>query len=239
MEDLAAARFGDAAAGWSLHDARLVVDALAALHATWWNDPKLDQWDWLPPFGDASEQLEKLAGRRAVFLERHGQDVSSDLRRLTMSLGSAHAELIGRLCRSPRTLLHGDTHLDNIAFIDGVAAVPVFFDWQSVAKGVCVVDLALFLSSGSTEQRRMHERRLIEQYHTRLAASGVRSYSLETLMADYVVALVRWWIGTVNGLGSSHAGGWAGRQAQLARQSVQRWNGLTADHALLNLIELT
>ena len=47
------------------------------------------------------------------------------------------------------TLLHGDVHLDNVAFLDQSAAAPVLFDWQCVAKGQGVVDHALFLTTGS------------------------------------------------------------------------------------------
>jgi len=70
LEDLAGARFGDSAHTWSSRDAELVVDALAGLHARWWNSPQLDLWTWIPPYGDVAAQLEKLRDRRGVFLER-------------------------------------------------------------------------------------------------------------------------------------------------------------------------
>jgi len=51
-------------------------------------------------------------------------------------------------------------------------------------------------------------------------------------MADYSIALLRWWIGTVNGYGSPYAAALTGRQAQLAQQSVRWWNAVAADHLL-------
>jgi len=239
LEDLGTARFGDSAAGWSRQDAELVVDALAGLHAKWWNSQKLDEWTWIPPYGDVAAQLEKLGMRRTVFLERYDRDISAELRGLTMLLGPKHADLLQRLGGRPSTLLHVDAHLDNIAFLDGPASTPVLFDWQSVSKGLGVVDLALFLTGSAPEHRRLHERELIERYHGRLATAGITNYSLDVVMADYEVALLRWWIGTVNGLGSPYAAAWTGRQAGLAQQSVRWWNGVAADHPLSSLLEPT
>jgi hypothetical protein len=198
LEDLGGARFGDAATAWSRRDAETVVDALAGLHARWWNDQKLAQWAWLPPYGDVEAQMEKLADRRAVFLERYREEISPGFRHLVTGLGRQHAERLHQLSGHPTTLLHGDVHLDNIAFLDEPAAAPVLFDWQCVAKGQSVVDLALFLTTGSSDGRRTCERALIERYHGRLVAGGVTGYSLEILMADYQVALLRWLIGTIN-----------------------------------------
>jgi aminoglycoside/choline kinase family phosphotransferase len=233
LEDLGPARFGDAAAGWTRTEAASVVDALASLHATWWNDPRLDEWDWLPVFGDAATQLERFVHRRTAFLERYGDVLSADLLDLTMTIGSRNAGPILRLGGSPRTLLPVDTHLENIAFVGvGGAERPVVFDWQGVGKGLGAVDLSSFLLGGSTEQRRAGERGLLERYHAALVAAGVTGYSQETLFSDYSSALFRWWIGTVNGLGSSYAAAWSGRQAELAVQSVQRWNAVAEDHDL-------
>ena len=238
MEDLGAARFGDAAAGWSFPDATLVVEALASMHAKWWNTPGLDEWTWLRRFGDAKTQFDKLLQRRSTFLERYGKDLSRDLRNLTMHVGHDHADLINTLGGRPRTLLHIDTHLDNVAFLDAEDSTElVLFDWQGVGKGLGVVDLSSFLTGGSTEQRRQYERGLIERYHAVLVASGVTGYSLEMLNTDYSRALFRWWVGTVNGLGSSYAAAWTGRQAELARQSVERWNAISEDHGLTRIVE--
>ena len=236
LEDLGTARFGDAESSWSQDEAESIVDALAGLHAKWWNHPNLDSWRWLPPFGDGTAQLEKLPGRRSVFLDRYREVVSPDLRELTMRLGQQVADRLRRLSAPPRTLLHGDLHLDNVAFPGGETGRPVLFDWQCVAKGLGVVDLALFITMGSPEHRRMGEQKLIRRYHARLAAAGVTGYSLETLMDDYLVALLRCWIGIVNGYGSPNAEAWAARQSRMALQSVRWWNDVAQDHDLAGLI---
>ena len=73
LEDLGGARFGDAASEWSQRDAESVVDALAGLRARWWNDQKLAQWTWLPPYGDVEAQMEKSRNRRPYSLSATGK----------------------------------------------------------------------------------------------------------------------------------------------------------------------
>jgi Ecdysteroid kinase-like family len=144
---------------------------------------------------------------------------------------------LNRLQGPPETLLHVDAHLDNVAFLpaeDGDEVV--FFDWQGTSRGLCVVDLSLFVNCAAPELRRAHERRLLERYHGRLVARGVRGYSTSSFRDDYRIALLRWWIGTVNGLGSGYAGSWSGRQAAVARQGVERWSAAIVDHGLAALV---
>lgn len=235
MEDLGSTRFGDAAAGWSRSDARSVVEALASLHARWWNDRRLGEWKWLPRFGDARSQFERFIHRRGTFLDRYANELSDDLRNLTLSLTGRIVSSIHSLGGPPRTLLHVDTHSDNVTFVDDDGPVSaILFDWQGVAMGLGAVDLSSFLLGGTTEQRRACERDLIEHYHSRLVANGVTGYPLQRLRADYARAVLRWWVGTVNGLGSAYAAAWTGRRADMARDSVRRWNVISEDHGMLD-----
>ncbi len=238
LEDLSGGRFGDAAQGWSADDAALVIDGLATLHARWWDEPRLSGLDWLPSFAStADEQLTRFVQRRETFLRRHGQALPREVEQLTDRIGPGHEPLIERLAGPPETLLHVDTHLDNLVFLGrGQDTELVVFDWQGVARGLGVVDLALFLTCASPTMRREHEADLMGRYHRGLVARGVRQYPLEQLMADYRVAILRWWIGTVNGLGSGYAGSWSGRQEELARQSVERLSAIVSDHRVGDLL---
>jgi thiamine kinase-like enzyme len=133
-------------------------------------------------------------------------------------------------------LLHVDAHLDNFVFLErNTTPELVIFDWQGVARGLCVVDLALFLSGATVERRREHEPRLLAQYHAGLIAHRITGYSFPQLLDDYRTAILRWWIGTINGLGSSYAASWTGRQAEVARQSVIRWCAAVNDHQLVEI----
>src|SRR6185295_2106061 len=46
LEDLASARIADQVVGCPPADATHVMDAAAALHSYWWNNPELDQLSW-------------------------------------------------------------------------------------------------------------------------------------------------------------------------------------------------
>jgi thiamine kinase-like enzyme len=243
LQDLTGARFGDAAAGCSLEEAKIVVDSLADFHGGWWDDPQLSQSAWLPEFGNIPEQLERLSQRRAGFLERYGDILQREAVKLTNGLGGQHTALLAQLGGPPATLLHVDVHLDNLAFVNLASVCGerndlqlLVFDWQGVSKGLCMVDVASFLSGAFVEPQTAAIEDLLVRYHRRLVNFGIDTYPWENCLLDFRVALLRWWIGTVNGLGSSYAVSWTGRQADLARQSVIRWNSLIADHRLLELI---
>lgn len=237
LEDLTEARFGDDSVGCTLGEAELVVTSLATMHARFWNDASLDRLDWLRRWGKLQDGMRRYEGRRARFLERYAEFVTAETRRVTQAIGQEHVPALERLAGPPLTLLHVDTHLDNVAWVKrGRTEETLLFDWQGVSIGLCVVDLALFLTSALRGDGRHHEPALIEHYHRGLVRGGVSGYGLGQLIADHRVAVLRWWIGTVSGLGSAHAASWGGRQAALARDSVHRWNVVIRDLKLGELL---
>lgn len=237
LEDLGHGRFGDVARGCSPDEAGLVVESLAALHARWWNDPRLANFDWLPTFGNVSSQLQKLEVRRERFLKQFGELLPRQVAEMTLRLGPEHVQLLQRVQGPPVTLLHVDCHLDNVVFLGtGGDVEPVLFDWQGVSKGLCTVDLALFLTSASPEPHRFNENELLKRYHDTLSVHGVCDYPLDRLTRDYRIALLRWWIGTVNGLSSTHAQTWTGRQADLTRKELASWSAAVINHRLPQLL---
>lgn len=237
LEDLREARFGDDGRGCSVSDARLVLRSLAAMHARWWQSARLADLSWLATFDGVDERLRALDERRRRFLERFGDLLGPQLRTLTERLGTANAPLLGRLAGPPVTLLHVDTHLDNICFVRRSAdqEEAVLFDWQGAGKGMSVVDVAHFLFSALHGDDRSNEIALLEGYRHALLSRGV-DYPPEALHHDYRVALLRWWLGTVRGYGSAAAGSWTGRQLQLARESIGRWTVIARTHRLEELI---
>ena len=130
-----------------------------------------------------------------------------------------------------------DAHLDNVVFVD-VDARPtaILFDWQGVSRGRGAVDLATFITCASIEQRRAGELKLLRQYHLALQSGGVAEYPFEQLTADYRLALLRWWIGTVNGYGSPQSALLTGRQADLGWQGIERMCAAALDHDLPALL---
>lgn len=237
IEDLVDGRFGDVAAGCSLAEAKLAVDSLAAFHGRWWNNAKLSEWNWLSHYRACNGQLRKLQDRYKSFLERFEQIVPQVVQEMTRNLGPQHACLLERLQGPPETLLHVDTHLDNVAFVGTHDDMRfVLFDWQGVSKGLCVVDLALFLSGTSTETNRLNEDLLLKRYHDGLVSAGVDSYPFDQFIEDYRIAVLRSWIGTVNGLGHATSRDWTGRQLNVACQGVAKWTSALLYHRIPELV---
>jgi aminoglycoside phosphotransferase (APT) family kinase protein len=90
------------------------------------------------------------------------------------------------------TLTHGDFRLDNMLFDanDGRDRLAVL-DWQSPAIGIGAVDVAYFMGLAlSVEDRRRHERHLLERYLEHLRGYGVRDYGYDDLYRDYRLTLL-------------------------------------------------
>jgi hypothetical protein len=59
-------------------------------------------------------------------------------------------------------------------------------DWQSLAFGPGITDVAYFLAGAlPREKRRALERDFLREYHERLRALGVKDYAFDTLWRDY------------------------------------------------------
>ena len=62
----------------------------------------------------------------------------------------------------------------------------VILDWQGLGYGLGTIDVAYWLgTSMATEERRSHERALVDHYHDALIGHGVRDYSRERCWNDY------------------------------------------------------
>lgn len=223
LEDFHSARQGNALGGCSPQDAFLVIDRLAHFHAQWWNHLRLDEFSWLPLWGGDSN----VAQKRYVqlidpFLQRFGSRVPKRVREVIDALATSYGGIRAQLKRLPATMVHGDLHLDNLLFSPpqrepGVAVI----DWQSVARGRGVIDLALFLfSSLATTTRRAVEGDLLRRYHALLLAEGVTGYGFSQLREDCQLALL-WLLGAkVVWLGSIDMESLGGREQALVDASL-------------------
>jgi aminoglycoside phosphotransferase (APT) family kinase protein len=187
LEDLGHLRAADQLAPGSGDDARRVADALASLHARWWNDDSLDRYAWLIP---ADHEVNKrglglYAQAWPSFVERLGDRIPAAARDVGQRLGAHVISLLDELARSPRTVCHGDVRLDNMFFGPGDAA-PTFIDWQIAGRGVGTFDLAYFMSQSlDPGVRRPCERDVLARYHAGLLARGVRGYDVTQCLTDY------------------------------------------------------
>jgi hypothetical protein len=169
MEDLAASgctfpRWSDPAVP---SHAGSLMDSLAALHARFWQSPRLTELAWIEPpmraaIGPAlvASALEQFASERPPAFRELG--------RLYLERVDDLSDLLDR---GPQTLLHGDSHLGNL-FLDGERVG--LLDWACTARAPGLRDVSYFLcSSIPTELRRSEERALLARYLEGLTKGGV------------------------------------------------------------------
>jgi hypothetical protein len=139
-----------------------VVDAVARLHAMPWSDyhPTSPDWDW--PWCPLRERLLLLARPSAERYRADGLAVgerflagwdafdriaSAPARALIEQLSADPSHLLTALGRLPRTGLHGDLKLANVALLgDGRVAL---IDWQLMSLAPVAVELGWLLVSNS------------------------------------------------------------------------------------------
>ncbi|MCK9485178.1 MAG: ecdysteroid 22-kinase family protein [Dehalococcoidia bacterium] len=188
LEDLGAARVGDQVKGCTPAEAELALRTLARLHAAFWESPLLDR-TWLLPADDAVA-VQHAIYRRAwpVFEQRFHDALTPEMRAISAWNDVHGPDLIHRVSRSPRTLLHGDFRADNIMFHDDGPEPMTIIDWQGVMTGNPMIDVAYFLRPNmATEDAEAHEAGLVDAYHEALVEAGVRGYSLQDCRRDYVL----------------------------------------------------
>jgi aminoglycoside phosphotransferase (APT) family kinase protein len=176
LEDLVAAgcRFATPEDDDVLAVAESLMEELAALHATYWEQ----DIPWLGTHsltsGGGDEQKQRAAGGAALVQSAIDQ-FAADLPPAFGELGALYTERyleVGRLFNEgPRTLIHGDDHIGNLFVEDGRTG---FYDWAVASRYPGMRDVAYFLcNSLPTELRRDEEASLIGRYRQGLADRGI------------------------------------------------------------------
>ena len=186
LEDMAPARGGNQLTGCGLADAEAAMVQAAALHGPRWNDPSLRDHDFLRTDGVRDVVIAAFPACLEEFHRRYDGVLEPDY----MAVCDRYGAVVGDLMRRApehETLVHGDFRLDNMLFDVGAAKEPLaVLDWQSIAIGTGAVDVAYFLGLAlSIEDRRRHERHLLDLYWDALCSYGVSDYPRERLDRDY------------------------------------------------------
>ena len=180
MEDLAPAEQGNQVTGCDASQARTAVLELARLHGPRWNDPALEEIEWLGRrTSDDSQQLGMLWSMFLPgFINCYGHYLSPDATELINRFGLQIGDWVDG--RDPaNTVTHGDYRLDNLMFAAPQGGAPVAaVDWQTPGHGVGITDVSYFLGAGPLPQeRRLIERDLVDEYGQALAGYGVAADS--------------------------------------------------------------
>ena len=237
LEDLKAYRCGDQVDGVGAEEAKLIIDAIAPLHAAFWgrtDQPLLDNAmridtsyvETFPPSLDMTwENCVKL------FPHAIAADVLPEVSRYVEGLRGV-MKLMGQ---RTQTFVHGDVRLDNVMFGTGDQHPVMLVDWQAVMVSNPAHDLSYMLSQSlDVEVRRAHEAELVEYYHDALVRNGVTDYSLEQCYDDYDVGVLFLFSYPLI------IGGFCDmspRAVQLAEAVLQRSSATVSDRNLLRLLD--
>lgn len=192
MHDMVAAggRFCTALEPFTPEQAMDGLDQLATLHAASWQGSPLYDSPWIPRF------LDMFAGG-GVMPQQTLQDLLDGERGTPLPAAIRSAERLQRgLARLaecvravPNCLVHGDAHAGNVyRTADGALGI---VDWQILQKGEWAQDVAYHLAAVlSPEDRRMHERALLDHYRGRLKALGGPDIDRDGAWDRYRAAMV-------------------------------------------------
>lgn len=188
LEDLGAhSEVGDMIAGATPAQTELALEALIALQAPRWNDPALAATPWIADlsrtqmlFGTVNAALAPFEARFADRLEPRHVD-------LIRKIASHAHQMVELIWQPPFVICHGDYRLDNMLFGRSKSAPPfAVIDWQVTRLGPPLLDAAIFLASGvDIDQRRRHQDRLLDAYHTRLVDAGITGFSRNQVWESY------------------------------------------------------
>lgn len=154
-----------------------LVEALARLHGKHWG--RIPDWVYSASADDTSlltGALLKTSSRRLA--ERTdipvatGRFIDENYRAVAVATDTGQ-----------HTVMHGDAHPGNVYFRNGVAGL---LDWQAVRRGHPSRELAYSLITGmATDDRRAHQRDLLDRYRDALRASGGPDLDAEDLWLRY------------------------------------------------------
>jgi hypothetical protein len=175
LEDLSAtAEFRTVVDAVTVAEAEAVVDALAGLHARFWNTDRFDGDLWeLAQRSPAEIRLGDLIRRKFIgTITGHTAGIiPDDQKRDCRIFFERSADIDAFWASQPRTLIHGDTHLGNLFFEEGR---PGFLDWQVAMAWPGIRDIAYFVTASlEADEARRIERELVRRYVTRLGDHGV------------------------------------------------------------------
>ncbi|MFT4716337.1 MAG: thiamine kinase-like enzyme [Paracoccaceae bacterium] len=192
IEDLGCLRSIGFIKGCSATEAKSVVDALVQIHGAFWDSASV-----APLSGPEILQEFKFQAAWRLYPEKIARilpdfHIPKSFYKLCQFIADNDRAIFGHLMASPPiTIIHRDTHVDNILFDQTNNQVPaVFLDWQFAGEGKGVFDLAYFLiSSIEPDVRREIEFHMLKRYHDALLQLGVTQYSFNQCRRDFLASV--------------------------------------------------
>lgn len=195
LEEVVGARQIDQLVGPTPDEAARIVDEVAKLHATWWDNPAIEELSWLPPMNNElykgyADVLPQLA---PLLKANWGERLDPAAMPWLDELCERYVGLLDWFVESgPVTFCHYDLRPDNILIApesdpDGICLL----DWQLAVRHRGTFDMAYFLGQNvPVEFRRRHQDALLRRYHDNLVGLGVHGYSFDRCWDDYRASML-------------------------------------------------
>ena len=194
LEDLSDMAVGNQVRGVTAEASIRVLEAMAEVHAQFWNSSSLLGHDWLPDhqlwFQGSTETL-------ASFQQNFLNDYELRVEREALEAIAAvieHSQAIDEaLAQRPTTLVHGDLRVENVLFGQNPSQRDVvLLDWGTPTRSLAALDLA-YLVGGSVPMpaRRGRLQELCACWHRSLITHGVKGYTLADAWSDVQLAALR------------------------------------------------
>lgn len=173
----------------------LAVEAMAQLHAFWWEHPRLGhEIGHLFDESELSAFVTEVEKNVIGFVDFLGDRLSVKRRAIYDRLLRSKYKIWGRLTEATGlTVTHGDAHWWNLLYPrDTVKHRVRLFDWQLWHVDLGARDLAFMIALGGyAERRAAMEQSLMRRYHESLRAHGVRNYTWNDCWNDYRWSAIR------------------------------------------------
>jgi hypothetical protein len=177
----------------TLDQCTTIVQALAQVHAGWWDNRELGISVGTRPDAAALDRNRSaFSAHLARFVDEFGDRIPAERRELYDRLIETSRLRQRYLSQRNFTIIHGDAHVWN-CFLprndegDGAR----FFDWDSWRIDVASSDLAYMMAMHwYPDRRRRYERPLLDRYHETLLAHGVEGYDRRALQDDYRLSVL-------------------------------------------------
>jgi hypothetical protein len=168
---------------------RHVIEALARLHAHFWEDARFaSELAWVPRAMRGALGAKLVEQAHAKFAAGF-PPVFAELCRLYVGHHEAVCDLWDE---GPATLIHGDIHAGN-QFVDGARLGA--YDWAVLSRSPGIRDVGIYLcNSCPTALRRAEEAGWLRVYRQGLVDAGVAPPPLETLWRGYRRAVLYGWV---------------------------------------------
>lgn len=172
---------------------KLALDALARVHAQWWEAPTLGHAIGKPNTTESlTTMVQGIAVHLPAFLDAIGDALTIESRNILEQVFSSSLRPWLRLIdQRALTIIHGDAHTWNFLFPRSEGAA-FLLDWQLWHIDVGARDLAFLMAlHWYPSRRRELERPLLHHYFEGLLARGVTNYTFDDLFLDYRRCAVR------------------------------------------------